>query len=321
MNNQVAVTTDNFVRAESDRMMSDLMRGAGGVNRWHHNRVPTPLDQQTVVRMNRDTLYSFAVVDLAEGADLTIPDGGDRYVSLMVVNQDHYINRVFHTAGEHRLTIEDFDTRYVLLAMRVFVDPNDPGDVVAANSIQDGLALSAASAEPLVLADYDQESFAAVRHAAAELGRFITNYTGAFGTRGSVDSLKHFIGTAVGWGGLPEEEAFYVNVDPHLPLGEYRIVVRDVPVDGFWSISLYNRDGYFEASDTGGCSVNQVTTQREPDGSIVVNLGTCADDRPNGLRIMEGWNYTVRLYQPHPEILDGSWTFPSVEPLPHGTLH
>ena len=32
------------------------------------------------------------------------------------------------------------------------------------------------------------------------------------------------------------------------------------------------------------------------------------------LPIMEGWNYAVRLYRPRPEILDGSWKFPSAEP-------
>ena len=313
MTDQVRVTIDNFVRAESDRMLLDLMRSAGGINQWQHNRVPTPLDQQTVVRMNRDTLYSFAVVDLAEGADLTMPDGGDRYLSLMVVNQDHYINRVFHTAGKHRLTMDDFDTRYVLLAMRVFVDPNDPADVAEANKVQDGLAVSATSAEPLVSRHYDHESFTAVRHAAAELGKFIPEFSGAFGARSRVDSLKHFIGTAIGWGGLPEDEAYYLNVEPGLPVGEYRIVVRDVPVDGFWSISLYNGQGFFEATDVGAVSINQVTAVPEPDGSIVVRLGACVDDQPNCLKIMPGWNYTVRLYRPRREVLDGSWTFPSVE--------
>lgn len=64
----VKVSVDNFVRAETARMMTNLMAGGGGVNRFHHVRLPTPLDQQTVVRMHRDTLYSFAVVGLADGA-------------------------------------------------------------------------------------------------------------------------------------------------------------------------------------------------------------------------------------------------------------
>jgi hypothetical protein len=27
-----------------------------------------------------------------------------------------------------------------------------------------------------------------------------------------------------------------------------------------------------------------------------------------------GWNYTVRLYRPRAEILDGTWTFPQAQP-------
>ena len=69
------------------------------VNRFAHNRAPASVDQQTVIRMNRDTLYSFAVVDVAAGATLTVPDAGDRYLSVMAVNEDHHINRVFHDAG------------------------------------------------------------------------------------------------------------------------------------------------------------------------------------------------------------------------------
>ena len=67
------VTVETFVRAETNRMLASMMAAAGGINRWQHNRVPTPLDQQTVVRMNRDTLYSFAVVDLAEAARVRSP--------------------------------------------------------------------------------------------------------------------------------------------------------------------------------------------------------------------------------------------------------
>jgi hypothetical protein len=75
----VPVNVDNFVRAESDRMFAAIQQQAGAVNRWQHNRVPTPVAQQTVIRMNRDTLYSAAVVDISAGAVITIPDAGRRY--------------------------------------------------------------------------------------------------------------------------------------------------------------------------------------------------------------------------------------------------
>src|SRR6476646_7795085 len=105
---QRKVNADNFAVAETHRMMAGLQRDAGGVNQFSHNRKPAAIDKQTVIRMNRDTLYSFAVVDISAGATLTVPDSGERYLSVMIVNEDHYINRVFHDAGRYDLTIEEF---------------------------------------------------------------------------------------------------------------------------------------------------------------------------------------------------------------------
>ena len=45
-----------------------------------------------------------------------------------------------------------------------------------------------------------------------------------------------------------------------------------------------------------------------------VHFGGCTDGRPNCLPILDGWNYTIRLYRPRPEVLEGSWTFPAIEP-------
>ena len=104
------VTDTNFVRAETDRMFAGLQADAGGVNTLLHHRAPAPLDHQTVIRMNRDTLYSLAIVDISEGATLTVPDSGGRYLSVMIVNEDHYINRVLHEAGDYELTIQEFNT-------------------------------------------------------------------------------------------------------------------------------------------------------------------------------------------------------------------
>jgi len=35
----------------------------------------------------------------------------------------------------------------------------------------------------------------------------------------------------------------------------------------------------------------------------------------NPLPIEDGWNYAVRMYRPRPEILDGTWTFPDLDPV------
>ncbi len=50
--------------------------------------------------------------------------------------------------------------------------------------------------------------------------------------------------------------------------------------------------------------------------SIWTAFGGCDGKIPNGLPNMNGWNYTVRLYQAHPEVLNGQWKFP--EPQPAG---
>ena len=63
----VLVNVDNFARAESDRMFAAIQAQAGGVNQWYHYRTPTPVDKQTVIRMNRDTLYSGAIVESPPG--------------------------------------------------------------------------------------------------------------------------------------------------------------------------------------------------------------------------------------------------------------
>ena len=136
-------------------------------------------------------------------------------------------------------------------------------------------------------------------------------FTGAFGRKEDVDPVKHLLGSAAGWGGLPEDEAMYVNVDPRLPVGEYPLTVRDVPVDGFWSISMYNAEGYFEPNDLAAYSLNDLTAERDPDGSITVWFGG-GPDRPNRLPVTEGWNYLVRMYRPRPEARDGSWTCPTL---------
>lgn len=305
------VTFENFARLESERMFAGIVASSGGTNVWSHFRAPTPIDQQTVIRMNRDTLYSAAVIDVSRGATITLPDAGDRYMSVMLVSADHYINRVLHDSGTHELTAADLGSDFVLAAARILVDPEDPADVSAVNALQDQISLTSAAGRDFAPSPYDAASFEKTRAALIELAKGLGGLERCFGRKEDVDPIRHLLGTAAAWGGLPETEASYVNVDPELPAAAYELTVGDVPVDGFWSISLYNADGYFDPQAGGGYSVNSITGQKNPDGTITVRFGG-AEDAPNRLTIMDGWNYLVRLYRPRPEILDGSWTFPEI---------
>lgn len=310
----IPVTLDNFTRVASDIELDKYAALAGGINRFYHFRVPTPVDNQPTIRMNRDTLYSVAVIDISDGATVTLPEAGQRYMSTMVYNQDHYVNAVYHGGGTYPLDIAQFDTEYVIVFVRTLVDASNPDDIAAVNALQDEMRVDAVSARPFVLPDYDQERYAALVSELNGLMPFVGGFDGVFGTRETVDPVRHLLGTGVGWGGLPPQEALYPAVSPELPVGAYRIEVpADVPVGAFWSLSLYNADGFFEPNDRDAYVVNSVTGTRNADGSITVHLGGCEDDRVNCLPIMEGWNYTVRLYRPGPEILDGSWQFPDVE--------
>jgi hypothetical protein len=310
----VIVNVENFVRAETAAQFDRIVENAGGVNRFFHLRGPTPLDKQTVIRMNRDTIYSSALVDISKGATLIVPDAGDRYMSIMVVNEDHYVNKVIHEPGEHELTVEELGTPYVALAVRTLVDASDPADIRKANALQDQLKIKAASAKPYTHPDYDKESYKTTYDALLVLSRGVADAGATFGRKEDVDPVRHLLGTAWGWGGLPEEEAYYLNVEPNLPVGAYQLTFRDVPVDAFWSVTVYNKDGFFDPNDQDAYSVNSLTGTANDDGSFTIHFGGDPGS-VNHLPIAEGWNYSVRLYQPRKEILDGTWTFPEVKPV------
>ena len=291
-------------------MFRDLQASSGGINRFRHNRAPAAIDDQTVIRLNRDTLYSLAIVDLKAGATLSLPDPGDRYMSVMIVNEDHFVTAIFHDPGPYELTAEQLGSRYVAVAVRILADPADQNDIDAVTNLQDQIVLTSGSAEPYAYPDYDTASLDETRDALLTLARNLTDFDGTFGSKDEVNPVRHLIGTAAGWGGLPSHEASYIGVDPRLPVGQYELTVGDVPVDGFWSISVYNAKGFFEPNARNAYSVNSITGVKNADGSTTVRFGDYPEGVPNAIPVTEGWNYLVRLYRPRPEILDGTWSFP-----------
>ena len=307
MSTGVLVNVDNYVRAETARMFDGVAAIAGGINRWVHYRQPTPLDGQTVIRMNRDTLYSGAIVDISGGARVTLPEADDRYMSLMVINEDHYVSQTFHQPGTHELVVEEIGTPYVSLTLRILVDPEDHDDIAAVNALQDAVTLEAASATPYAHPNYDEESLKATYDALVALSSGVPDTTGMFGRMEDVGPVRHLIGTAIGWGGLPEAEAYYYLESEPRVTGRFTFRLSDVPVNAFWSVTIYNRDGFLEKNPYDSYSINSLTAVHDEDGAVTLNLAPEPDGVTNHLYIMDGWNYALRLYRPRPEVIEGDW--------------
>ncbi|HET9533820.1 MAG TPA: DUF1254 domain-containing protein [Mesorhizobium sp.] len=313
--NAVPVTVQNFPRAESDLYMGNAVKD-GGFGKFHHNRTPTEIDKQIVIRMNRDTLYSAAVFDLDAGpVTITLPKAGKRFMSLQAISEDHYAPMVVYQPASVTLTKSNVGTRYVMAAVRTLVDPNDSNDLKEVHALQDAIKVSQKNAGKFEVPNWDQASQKKVRDALLVLGSTTSGFKNAFGPKGQVDPIDHLIGTAMGWGGNPSKDATYVSFTPAKNDGTtvYKLGVKDVPVEAFWSISLYNAEGFFQKNQYNAYSVNNITAKKSPDGAVDVQFGGCDGKISNCLPIMKGWNYTVRLYRPREAIMEGKWKFPEAK--------
>jgi hypothetical protein len=247
---------------------------------------------------------------------ITLPDAGGRFMSLLLVNEDHY-NPVPTTYAPDTVTVarDRAETRYVYAIVRTFVDPNSAEDLAIAHKLQDAIRVEQQTPGAFEAPSWDQASLVRTRDALKALD--LASHTRMFGPRQSVDPVHHLIGTAVGWGGNPAEDAVYQGDAPERNDGKtvHRLTVYSVPVDGFWSISVYNADGYFEPNPQNAYSLNSITAKPDADGGFTIQFGGCDRAAANCLPIMPGWNYVARLYRPRAEILNGTWTFPPPQPV------
>jgi len=307
------VTANNYVRAETDVQMKGYIATYNNFGKFEHFRQPYDVNNQVTVRTNMDTLYSFGVWDLRSPVTITLPETGGRYQSLMIVSQDHSIWS-FYGPRTGTLTEEKVGSRYVFLALRTFMDPNDEQDMKGAHRLQDAVVVEQADIGKFEVPDWNKEEVEQMRATINVVAGTVTDASKMFGKKENLDPVYWMLGAALGWGGLPAEAATYANAIPEKNDGKtpYTLTVTDVPVYGFWSVTLYDDGGWLPINKYNAYSFNNLTAKKDKDGSVTIHFG--GDPKAdNFLPIVPGWNYIVRMYKPGPEILDGSWTFPSAE--------
>ncbi|MCP9850709.1 DUF1254 domain-containing protein [Cyanobium sp. Morenito 9A2] len=310
----VKVTPETYIRAETDRQFAEIVKMAGGVNRFYHFRTPTPLDKQNVVRMNRDTLYSMGIVDTSKGATISVPElPKGRYASVYLVDNDHYTPFVIYTAGTHELPK---DTRYLGVGVRIQVlNPKDPDEIALINKLQDQFVIKAGNADPLPTFKWDRPSLKTLTAQYEKDSAQYSSWKGMQGPRGKVDETTRHIAAAAAWGLFPEWDATYLNYSGgHDPKVCHTATYKVPENKAFWSILIYGNDGFIKSENS---LVNSSNVKLNADGTFTVSFGSkqLCGAVPNRLDVTEGWNFLMRVYRPGPSVLDGSYKLPKATPI------
>ena len=311
----VKVTPETYIRAETDRQFAEIAKMAGGINRFYHFRSPTPLDKQNVVRMNRDTLYSMGIVDTSKGATITVPElPKDRYVSVYLVDNDHYTPFVIYSAGTHELPK---DTKYLALGIRIQVfNPKDPNEIALVNKLQDQFVIRANSVDPLPKFKWDLSSLKTLTAQYEKDSAQYSSWKGMQGPRGKVDEKTRHIAAAAAWGLFPEWDATYLNYSGgHDPNVCHKATYNVPENNAFWSITVYGNDGFMKSENN---IVNSSNVKLNTDGTFTVYFGAenLCGVVPNRLDVTEGWNFLMRVYRPGASVMDGTYELPKVEESP-----
>ena len=302
----------NFVRAETDIQMKGY--GAKGFGKFAHGRKAYDIDHQVTLSGNRDTIYSFGVFDLSK-SDLTItmPDSKGKYMTLMPISQNHDIYRGLNAPGTYTFKEKEIGTRYMVFVVRTLADPNNPKDMDRAHKLQDNIKVQQTDIGDMSgLQDWDEKQMLAMRKAYNALGSSLSSSESFFGVKCERSYMQDAMGVAVGWGGMQKEDALYLPTQVAKNDGKtaYTITVpKEVPVGGFWSVTVYNQERFMVKNKYDAYAFNNITSKKNKDGSTTLHFG--GDPKAdNFIPIMDGWLYIVRFYQPGEEILNGEWKFP-----------
>ncbi len=304
----------NFARAETDMQMKGYAKSYKAFGKFSHGRKAYDVENQVTLSGNRDTIYSFGVFDLSK-SDLTIimPDSKGQYMTLMPISQNHDIYPGLNAPGKYTFKQKEVGTRYMVFVVRTFADPGNPKDMARAHKLQDGIIVKQKNKGDISgLKDWNKKDMLAMRKAFDMAGSSMSSSESFFGVKCDRSYFQNAMGIAIGWGGMQRKDALYLPTKVAKNDGKtaYTITVpKTVPVDGFWSVTIYNDKRYMVKNKYDSYSFNSTTSKKNADGTVTLRLG--GDPKAdNFLPIPKNWVYIVRFYQPKKEILDGTWKFP-----------
>ena len=313
----VVVTEDNYPTLETSRQMlknQDLV----GINKFLHKRQLTPTDKQPVVRMNRDTYYSFVVADISKGAYITLPEIPEgKYMSLQGITEDHRIQAMQYGGGTYNLTAHKGNHLYVIIRLDATFSKED------VKKYQNLMKITAKSNNKFSSVQVDKESFEATENALkAQMPKLLKKEGGEalYGmftdprdsSKEMFTKQKYAMGAALGWGGAQLKDNIY-EISGNYPTDKgYQITFEDPKNKAFWSVTVYNKKG-FMFNDLANISSN--TAKVNEDGTYTVSFG-CGPDAINNIETKNDtgmFNLAFRHYIPSDRVVDGYRVLPLIK--------
>jgi hypothetical protein len=159
-----------------------------------------------------------------------------------------------------------------------------------------------------------------------ENGWLFSTKTGVYGT----DFLQRALIAAIGLGANRPQDAIYptseVDASGKPYDGAHRYVIhfgkgKFPPVNGFWSLTMYNADYFFVANPLNRYTLSSRNKfKTNEDGSVdlfIQNVSPGKGKEANWLPAPAGpFKLMFRFYWPKEAIIDGSWKLPPVTPIP-----
>jgi hypothetical protein len=310
-----AVTDENYALAETQVIFTDYVSNiaaitnTNGVGVFMHKREGADPKDHTRVRINFDTRFSVTVLDLTEEAVLTMPETNGRYQSAWFITEEHDNPIAFSAPGEYAINQENTGSKYVMIVIRTQVNMKDPADMAIVSKLQDGLKLTQKDRGSYKASDqWDMEEILAMRGKYQKIveEKGITTDV-MFGKKGEQSLENRNGGVAYGWGGFTKDQAVYPAYTPETT-DPATFTLKDVPVDAFWSVTIYDQNGYPQGDIY---NINSSFAKASEDGSVTIHFGG-DENADNFMDIFDGWNFTLRLYQPKEEYFNGTWIKPEL---------
>ncbi len=309
------MTAKEYIRTESLSFFKTFVDRAG-INNFSHFKGLSKAEDKWVVSPNNDTVYSIAVVNTEEGFTLTIPEIDDRFLSIQIIDENHFTPYYLYGGGTYEFSSEDFSTKYVAVGIRTGTNATEEDIKHIIDVLQPQYQINNAK-DGWDIENLDFDTMVDIREQLIPYYELLPSTAGCMVKERNLvtDEWKFVLATAGAWGLSANENAMYAIYAPNLKADKvYSATYTQPEVDAFWSITIYDEDKYLISNEHN--IINSSNVKLNEDGTFTVYFVPkgMTFEGENVLWVEDNWNFLMRAYRPNVESFN-NYQMPNLTPV------